>query len=276
MYCGVCGKLIGDGSRFCNTCGNPVGTQTIVNANNYQTIIDPAANSRMRAISEINRMIEYYSPLQQKYDDLDVCKDNIAYYKNRRSYVVVKGVKSTAVFWVLGIVSFVLCDFLLMLDYALCCVRTAFNHPSFIPSVNCGTLSLTATVIFAFLGVFLIVTGSTKLRANNRKIRDYRNSQISLYEQRYEEIAGELGEYFLAYGYCETGSEYTNPKILNALSRYIYSGRAITIQEAINLLHLDAHNSKMELEAELISMNTALAAHYARKAAFFSAASFFF
>ena len=248
MYCSKCGKLIEDESRFCNGCGSPVGGQAIANNNNYQTIVDSAANSRLKAMAEINRMIEYYSPKQQQYDELDVCK----------------GVSSTSVFWALGIISFVMCLFAMVFVYIAIQYKKLFYSPSFIPSMNVGVVLIMTAAIFAAIGALFFVIAIIKFKSNNRKIRDFRNSQLSLYEQRYEELANELEDHFLAYGYCETGSEYTNPKILNALSKYIYSGRAITIQEAINLLHLDAHNTKMELQAEIIAMNTALAAHYAR------------
>ena len=276
MYCSKCGKLIEDESRFCNGCGSPVGGQAIANNNNYQTIVDSAANSRLKAMAEINRMIEYYSPKQQQYDELDVCRDKLKFYNDRKSYFVVKGVSSTSVFWVLGIISFAMCLFAMVYVYIAIQYKKLFYSPSFIPLMNVGVVLIMTAAIFAAIGALFFVIAIIKFKSNNRKIRDFRNSQLSLYEQRYEELANELEDHFLAYGYCETGSEYTNPKILNALSKYIYSGRAITIQEAINLLHLDAHNTKMELQAEIIAMNTALAAHYARKAAFFSAASFFF
>ena len=106
MYCSKCGKLIEDESLFCNGCGSPVGGQAIANNNSYQTIVDSAANSRLKAMAEINRMIEYYSPKQQQYDELDVCRDKLKFYNDCKSYFVVKGVSSTSVFWALGIISF--------------------------------------------------------------------------------------------------------------------------------------------------------------------------
>ena len=76
--------------------------------------------------------------------------------------------------------------------------------------------------------------------------------------ERYNIVVKELEEYYLSYGYCAIGMEFTNPRIIYKLADIVRQGRADNIKEAINILFTDAHRDRMEMLAEEMAANTAV------------------
>lgn len=266
MYCPNCANQINDGVAFCNRCGAQVRANNIYPAGNVISPLAYAERTRTENISEIYRMITYFGKKQAEYDEYDTCRENIAYLSNPRNRIRVKGVGSTAGFFVSGILLIQLPELFILF------VTTYFEKTSSITGVFIYLAFCIAAVI---LGIGLIVAGVIVLGRNNRKLSEYRRSMIASNERRFDELADELSYYYQEYGYCATGPFYTNPRILMKIKDNIELGRADTIKESINILHMDAHNSAMELQAQLTTRAAASAAQSARTAAFFSAASFF-
>ena len=263
-YCPNCGAQVADGYKFCMSCGKPVLTQPMAPAPVYAPVSTINQQERVRTdtLSELNRMINYFSVKQQQYDEYDTCSDNIDYYSNPRARLNVNTGIAGKPFIIAGAI--VTGIFMFFAYIALIFAQMTENY---------GTMVV--MYLISFLGIGSLVFGIIRNVKNNRIRNNYRLNQLRQNETRFAQLADELSAYYASYGYCPTGPSYTNPKILNKLRELVYIGRADTVKEAINIMHQDAHNSEMELQAAMTARSAASAARGAHAAAFFTAANFF-
>ena len=124
-------------------------------------------------------------------------------------------------------------------------------------------------------GIAMFVIGLIR-QARRRKLT--RESKEQAGEEEYTrlgQLIGELNSFYMGFGYCATGSYYTNPKILKLLKDKILSGRAYTIPDAIQILHRDARISAQQI-ANYMNSTLAVYSDYGDlKAPFFPATHFY-
>lgn len=271
-YCSKCGSVLNADDMFCSGCGSRVNGDKSKDLTTVSEKASPIAiqeKTRTESIEEMNRMIQYFGQKQQQYDEYDDCVEKINYYSNPNSIVKVSGNRGTTQITI-GIV--------------MVCLTLFFGgFPALFSLFALGgsyDISSPLAILFFFTafmvgGVVLVVLGVSKNSEYSRLVRQERANLLSKYDERLTELANELQIHYKKYGYCATGPSYTNPKILSKLNELLALGRADTIKEAINLMHQEAHNAEMELQAAMTARSAESAARGANTAAFFTAANFF-
>lgn len=269
-YCSKCGILVDEDASFCSKCGAAINVQTdpaviappMIPINIQSSFISQQENSRKEFLDELDQMIKYFSKKQSLYDEYDRCSENIAYYSDPKTRIPIVGStgkgRIVAGSILMGIFGFFTMIALLFVD-----------------SHGRGLHWVTIWGAFMGVGITLLVSGAKTKNYNRWYLKNEKEARLANNKKKFEEVANELAVYYQKYGYCPTGPSYTNPKILKQLRELIYTGRADSIKEAINLMHQDAHNSAMELQATLAAQSAASAARGANAAAFFTAANFF-
>ena len=295
MYCYKCGAQIDDSDSFCNYCGTNVVPQATELVNAPAAPVSPASPavpvspsvplsvvspsvpvspvpsvsplyyqeaSRKDAIAELDRMITYFSQKEKQYEDCDHYSERIAYYSNPRSRIVTSGSGKPGI--IIGSI---------MIGLSIPAGEIAALIGSLSSDSAYGGIGLGIAILA--IGIILLVAG-IKTQSDNKKYdKRTRESKIRKNTNYLSAFTEELAEYYEKYGYCATGPSYINPRILRKLRELVYMGRADSIKEAINIMHQDAHNSEMELQASLAARSAASAARGAKATAFFTAANFF-
>lgn len=258
-FCSMCGAELGSGVRFCSKCGAAVNgvpnnmAVAVVGSGSQVSSLAQAEKTRSETLAEMNKMIMYFGVKQNQYDEYDECVRNLNYLSRPGVSVRYNNGKLAGQLIGIGIITICFGGFLGLLTFSFGKVGLVLG------------LIILASAITG--GVILIVKGNENRSFNAIQMQREKERLIGYYSNRFSELAQELLTYYKNYGYCATGPSYTNPKILSRLRDLIVSGRAETIKESINLMHQEAHNSEMEL-------NAANAASGAMAAAFFTAASF--
>ena len=134
-------------------------------------------------------------------------------------------------------------------------------------AIICTVIGFIQWFFFLLAAGFVALFIVTKIN-NNKKM----NAAIA----RCQELEAELSEYYQAYGYCPVGFEYTRPSTLEIIYDMIRKGRATTPADAINLYLADLDRAEMVNAMKEAAANTREAANQARKAANYSALSFWF
>lgn len=205
-------------------------------ADNYKS----RGQQRQEEINEINRMISYFSKVQDAYDEYDrVCMQlNPANLRKRPGLLV----------W--GII--LLIPSVLLFIISLFTIR-----------------SLTIISLISCVGSILMIVGFGVTTG-------VRNRNFVVASRRYEELSEYLYKHYINYGECLIGPEYTNPSNLRVILQTIQSGRADNTKDAINVLVEDTYRNNMQAFAQQTAISSAAAARGARATAIFSAANFFF
>ena len=269
-YCSKCGTLVDEDATFCNKCGATIKEQAdtaviaspMIPINTQTSVLSQQENSRKEALTELDQMIKYFSKKQHLYDEYDHCIERIAYYSDPKTRVPIVGSTGKGRIIAGSIIMGIFAFFTLI---ALLFVDRDGNGLDWV---------LLWGAIMG-VGIFLLASGVKIKNENSWYSVNEKETRLANNKKKFEEVANELAVYYQKYGYCPTGPSYTNPKILKQLRELIYTGRADSIKEAINLMHQDAHNSAMELQATLAAQSAASAARGANAAAFFTAANFF-
>lgn len=258
MYCPSCGSEIKPGERFCMGCGKRVdeSREMSLKSEGVDNTLIQQGKTRIDAINEINRMIDYFSQKQNQYDEYDRCSQTIAVKKN--------GPSSALLVW--GIVLIIL-GILLITGWIPTIIR---QNPSFIYLIQNRQKDIFVSIILLlvlFAGIVMVVI---------YKMIDKRmHKEMYIAVSRMNTLALELTDHYNDYGFCFVGPEYTNPEILKLIANVLKAGRADTIKEAINVLLDDAHKTAMEFQSQLTAQAARQAANGAKVAAVFSAARFF-
>lgn len=292
-YCSKCGSEVDAESVFCRQCGAPIDKKTpagvytppisspaAINNNQpgiYTPITSPGVyqqkDLRTECLDELDRMIKYFGKKQRQYDEHDHCCEQIEYYSNPRSRVYIT--ESTGKpFKIIGIIAMVIGG--IMGEFASCTASIARNPTyNYNNSYSSAAAAAVFWVIVFLIGGALLATGIVKSVKYGNRMRAERERLLRENKKKLSDLEKELSDYYNKYGKCLTGLAYTNPLILKEIRKVVYTGRADSIKEAINLLLQDTHNSEMEYQATLTAQHAANAAHSARTAAIFTAADFF-
>ncbi|MBO4650340.1 MAG: zinc ribbon domain-containing protein [Clostridiales bacterium] len=236
-FCWHCGMELKDVMQFCPGCG------TRQDASNMQiaqpSVIDSSAmrnissgvsqdviHTRSDSLSEVNRMLRYFSEKSAIYDEYEILQNgieelcptpdpNMGWISKWLKY----GYLKTLPYWIGGILFF----------------------------IGLTSLSKSST---AAVGGFWMVVGILIMALVTKKRMD-RKSEVNRIAQRINEISIELNNHYQAFGPCLVGYEFSNPKILYSIKSTIEAGRADTIKEAINCILEDHHRSYMEVQMEM-------------------------
>ena len=259
-FCPNCGAEINIEMKFCGSCGMAVDSLLKPADDKPATYLEQQAQVRTESIKEMNRMIDYFARKQREYNEYDECREAVVYWSNPNAAVKSVSMASYGfgvTLLILGLIFLVPGAISLLADFT-------FGHFKF------SSVSL----IIAGAGLLGVIFGPILIGHFNSRSAAERAKMSAYYNERFITLANDLTQHYNNYGYCAVGAEYTNPKILIRIAKLIRDGRAETIKEAINILHMEAHNSYMELQAQLTANASAKAADSASTAAFFSAASF--
>lgn len=144
-----------------------------------------------------------------------------------------------------------------------------------------GAAVIAALIGIFFKGGFLFFLAAAACVALSVVLSKKNKTELAAAVLKQEEIANRLQTYYDEYGYCSIGFEYTEPSILEVLYDYIRKGRASNPGDAINIYLADVDRAEMlKLQAEATeaaketAANTKKAAKQSRRAAGYSAASF--
>lgn len=263
-YCSKCGSLIADGSSFCSKCGNAVEGSSQIQNYVPTSAISQQGEIRKASIIEINKMIQYFGQKESQYNEYDNCIEKIAYYNGPRPQIQVNANRGTPM-KVPGVIMTVVGSF-----FSIFMTMLVENSAS---SNGAAGMLIFGLAILS-IGIFLIVTGNKKNQAFIKEYNEKKASILKQYEDRLYELAEELNNHYLNYGYCPVAASYTNPQILTLIREPIDLGRADTIKEAINVMIQDSHNSEMELQAQMAAQAAASTARSSKATAFFTAGTF--
>lgn len=306
-YCLKCGSPIEEGNRFCDNCGEPVDwSQSGMPVNTTpqpapapapapapmampvpMSVTLPAPVMQYpapmalssqpvgaNALAELDRMIGYFSRKQNVYDEYDSCIDEL---KTKR----VQNVKlpNGIGFIVAGAV----CTYISL--FFLVIVIYFFYLSSYYRELMSNRRSSTIDNIFVFwiivlglllvAGIVFLVLGIIRQKKRNRIAKESKAQAGNQTVYRLSQLVKDLEANYVSYGFCMTGTYYTNPKILRLLKDKILSGRAYSIEDAIRILHKDARISSSQIITHMKSTLAAYTAYGAPQFLFFTASSFY-
>ena len=235
-FCGKCGAELQEGMNFCAKCGNKVGSEDLPSAlrNGSGTsagAIQKSMDLRNESMTELYRMIQYFSKKSVQYGEYDrlnelAGKPSTGYRSPLR--------KIGIVLIAIGLPLIALVIKLFIDDKE----KFSGDNPQY--PMSDFLIPLFVLIAVVAIGVVLIVLYRVeKLRHKQKEINTLR---------RMGDLSQELGAYYLDYGPCVVGYEFTNPQVLQMIANTISVGRADTPQAAINLLLEDAHKANMEYQ----------------------------
>ena len=269
-FCSSCGSVINQGNKFCSKCGTPIGVQSA----SSNSTLGQQEQTRKESLNELNRMIQFFGQKQQQYDEYDACGERITYLSDPKTQVRIRASGGKP----LKIIGIILMAGCLPLALIISSIFTVYLESMFSSSNEAGAAWTILFVLILFLalagGLTLLIIGILKNSNYASEQRKQKAIQLQQTKERLATLADELTAHYRSYGYCAVSPEYTNPKILETIKEKVWSGRADTIKEAINIMLQDEHYSEMELQAALTAKSAASAARGAKAAAFFSAANF--
>ena len=116
-------------------------------------------------------------------------------------------------------------------------------------------------------GLYSAVAYSGSLKDNRKKIKKYLGREV--------ELARQLTNYYNDYGPCLLEAKYTDPRILDRLQNIIKSGRASSLEQALDLLFEDSGRTKEESAEYLATVASRQAEFGEKDALVFCSSSFF-
>ena len=268
-YCPKCGSQIDDNARFCPSCGSSVslgdskevissaGTGSPAYAGGTNQDIPQSYIVRDREKALLQRIFDYFNAKKAEYDEYDHVQEQLYRYKN--------GAKKAML--IVGIILLGISGFFMLVSLVMGAAAGGRN-------VAVAMLGGAVYAIFPFIpGLILLLSYIGK----NKKYKKIYAKLDERFGQLTDELVNNYNSFSGPFGFsCPIGFEYSNPGVIQAIAGVLQSGRAYTIQEAINLLLDDAHKANMEAISMQTAMSARAAARNAGVAAAFSAASFFF
>ena len=246
MYCSNCGNQMGDQDKFCKACGTPV-IQTNTQPEAAPSV--PAANGS-DLTGELDRMISYFGQKQALYDEYDKCIENIKFLNDPRNKVKVKAGIPGLPFIISGAFlapNFI--AFLLMCLFAYGWVKA--DTPGHQVDNQATVTMFSIAIIGILISIAAIVFGIIMNIKRKKKYKEARASMLKQNADRLNVLVNELSANYNQCGSCVVSSLYSNPGILLKIREIISSGRASSINDAINLLHQYSGNPAHQLQVSM-------------------------
>lgn len=242
QYCSKCGnQVMGD---FCSVCGTRAGT--------VESSVNQLVRIRQDSLDELSKMFSYFDQVRNQHEEYKEARKMADYHSNPLG-----GQLRIAPFLVPGIILTVVLGMFSLLPVSL----TNLNE-------NNGVLEIVLVIIpFLIPGLGLITAAVIRMIINKRRNKQ-RLKLLDYYSVRAEGYLDGLQLHYNNYEGYRIALEYCDPAVLRLLWDVINSGRANTITDAINILHLENHNADMLELATLSATASVRAAEYARRAAY--------
>ena len=206
MFCTHCGREKQEYQKFCGFCGKPLSfahegysTNFYGYENTYET--PNIGLIRQQEVEKIDKVISYFAVQQNAFDEHDTLAKNINHFSRINAKM--------ALIW--SIILFSVSFFGLLKS-------TSYNYYYYLNQfLVCSTISGGLLILFFLL--------------NKR-----RKTKLEEFIQRYGSCRQYLLNCYYTYKYCPVGLEYANPYNLAVVRGVILSGRANTINDALNFL----------------------------------------
>ena len=239
VVCLRCGKELRTGVKFCGSCGYPTQRQTRdqqKTTNNqagrqeprqqtstaYNTngnAVPPEMMTRDQLIAEIDRMMIYFSRVQDIYDEFDRCVEIRNAELDKKEREMIRRRHSDSLLDDPDAGSHFFLSLSIVLLIAIPFIMAIGTKPySILISIGCILLS-------SSIG-FLFVWSKVKGNQEEKEFKDQMNS-----------VRAKLTEYHRNYGNCIVTVYNANPRVLRKVREYLVSGKANTLKEALLLAY---------------------------------------
>lgn len=241
VTCNECGYE-NHGRRICKRCGAPLDLSAEKNGISVDDLPDM---SLYEVNKELKKLIRYFDFMRAQYSEYEFCNQKLDYL-DKRGYIPI-GVL------IFGIIMMGVTTWLSVLV-----ALRAFKLYN-------GLILWLA--MFFVDGLYAAVAYSRSLKDNRKKIKKYLGREV--------ELAKQLTNYYNDYGPCLLEAKYTDPRILDRLQNIIKSGRASSLEQALDLLFEDSGRTKEE-SADYLALVASRQAEFGEKDAMaFCSANFF-
>lgn len=216
-----------NGQAFCPNCGTPVGNEVMVSGNT-SVIYGQPKSERQMALDELDAIKEHFNFIFPEYAEHLAKTLELEMLKKKK---ILRWI-FTMPLWFLG----------------------ALFTVDFIPTRFLQVIYLLASVILP------IVIPIRRKKQTTQKIKNL--------EKEADELAEKVVAHYNSYnGECPIGLEFYNLPSLDEIRNIITSGRANTIQQALNLMLDDRHKESVEQRLSQTLDAAETAASYAKDAA---------
>ena len=241
VTCNECGYE-NHGRRICKRCGAPLDLSAEKNGISVDDLPDM---SLYEVNKELKKLIRYFDFMRIQYSEYEFCNQKLDYL-DKRGYIPI-GVL------IFGIIMMGVTTWLSVLV-----ALRAFKLYN-------GLILWFA--MFFVDGLYAAVAYYRSLKDNRKKIKKYLGREV--------ELAKQLTNYYNDYGPCLLEAKYTDPRILDRLQNIIKSGRASSLEQALDLLFEDSGRTKEESAEYLATVASRQAEFGEKDALVFCSSSFF-
>ena len=241
VTCNECGYE-NHGRRICKRCGAPLDLSAEKNGISVDDLPDM---SLYEVNKELKKLIRYFDFMRIQYSEYEFCNQKLDFL-DKRGYIPI-GVL------IFGIIMMGVTTWLSVLV-----ALRAFKLYN-------GLILWLA--MFFVDGLYSAVAYSRSLKDNRKKIKKYLGREV--------ELAKQLTNYYNDYGPCLLEAKYTDPRILDRLQNIIKSGRASSLEQALDLLFEDSGRTKEESAEYLATVASRQAEFGEKDALVFCSSSFF-
>ena len=241
VTCNECGYE-NHGRRICKRCGAPLDLSAEKNGISVDDLPDM---SLYEVNKELKKLIRYFDFMRAQYSEYEFCNQKLDFL-DKKGYVPI-GVL------IFGIIMMGVTTWLSVLV-----ALRAFKLYN-------GLILWLA--MFFVDGLYAAVAYSRSLKDNRKKIKKYLGREV--------ELAKQLTNYYNDYGPCLLEAKYTDPRILDRLQNIIKSGRASSLEQALDLLFEDSGRTKEESAEYLATVASRQAEFGEKDALVFCSSSFF-
>lgn len=241
VTCNECGYE-NHGRRICKRCGAPLDLSAEKNGISVDDLPDM---SLYEVNKELKKLIRYFDFMRAQYSEYEFCNQKLDFL-DKKGYVPI-GVL------IFGIIMMGVTTWLSVLVSL-----RAFKLYN-------GLILWLA--MFFVDGLYSAVAYSRSLKDNRKKIKKYLGREV--------ELAKQLTNYYNDYGPCLLEAKYTDPRILDRLQNIIKSGRASSLEQALDLLFEDSGRTKEESAEYLATVASRQAEFGEKDALVFCSSSFF-
>ena len=241
VTCNECGYE-NHGRRICKRCGAPLDLSAEKNGISVDDLPDM---SLYEVNKELKKLIRYFDFMRAQYSEYEFCNQKLDFL-DKKGYVPI-GVL------IFGIIMMGVTTWLSVLV-----ALRAFKLYN-------GLILWFA--MFFVDGLYAAVAYYRSLKDNRKKIKKYLGREV--------ELAKQLTNYYNDYGPCLLEAKYTDPRILDRLQNIIKSGRASSLEQALDLLFEDSGRTKEESAEYLATVASRQAEFGEKDALVFCSSSFF-